>query len=659
MTRILSFFLLCSVLCWSCSSSNDEPDDSTVTGELEAWFTLPSTLEVSPGSEVALSIVNGKTAVLSDVLLLQTTSGDYLTAKFTRSESQTVYVSMPNDITDGSYRASLKRDTRKKELGTVNVKVVDKLDFTPASTSTVYGRVMAGDTPVSGVVVSDGYEVTTTNAKGIYELASEKKYGYVFISIPSGYEAQSNGILPVFYQNVTADSNTLERADFTLTKVSNQTQYDLLVLGDMHLADRTSDLSQFKALGRDLSNYVANNSSRKVYVLTLGDMSWDYYWYTRKYGLQEYLNTMTSTLDGTKLQVFHTMGNHDNDMYTNSDFDAEKPYRSVLGPTYYSFNIGGVHYVVLDNIDCSNYDGTDSRNYKKNITANQLAWLNKDLSYVPSTTPIVVSMHAQVYYPQSDGNFKLDGSDYGTSKQQLFDILSGRKVHFVTGHTHLSFNVTPSDAITNGNNFYEHNGGSICGSWWWSGYLTSGVSIGCDGAPTGYTIFNVNGTDLKWVFKGLEEESAYQFRAYDLNNVKFSMADVPNMPSTVSTSVKNEYLKYCNVYTGDQKNEVLINVWNWSNDWSINVTTESGQKLDVVSEWSYDPLHIAALSVKRFNNSSLSSTPSFITVKFNHFFKVTAPDATTNLKITVSDNQGNTWTQLMERPKAFSDTSLK
>ena len=658
MSKVLMPLFLCLLLlCGACSSSGDDPDTPANADEFDVWFTLPASLEVSTSGEATLALVSGKQAVLTDLLLLQTSSGDYLSGAFSSSDAGSVKVKFPTSITDGSYRATLKRDTRKKEIGSVSIKVVDKLDFTPAASTTVYGRVMAGTTPLSDVVVSDGYEVALTNAQGIYELASEKRFGYVFISLPSGYEAPSDGILPQFSQKLSGSG--LERADFTLTKLSDQSSYDLLVLGDMHLANRTSDLTQFQALGRDLNSYLASNSGRKAYVLTLGDMSWDYYWTSRKYGLADYLATMNETLAGTGLQVFHTMGNHDNDMYTRSDFDAEIPYRSIIGPTYYSFNLGKVHYVVLDNTDCSAYDGTEARNYKKNITSNQLAWLRKDLAYVPTETPVVVAMHAQVYYPQSGGTFKLDGNDYGTSKEELFQILGDRQVHFLTGHTHLSFNVTPADAITAGKNFYEHNSGSVCGSWWWSGYLTSGVSIGCDGAPSGYTLFSVDGTNMKWLFKGTEQADDYQFRAYDLNNIKFTLDDVPNMPSTVSASVKSEYTKYCSAFTGEQNNEVLINVWNWSNDWSISVTTEDGRKLEAVQQWSYDPLHVAALSVKRFNSSSLTSTPSFITVKFHHFFKVQAPDATTNLRISVSDGQGNTWNQLMERPKAFSDTALK
>jgi hypothetical protein len=107
------------------------------------------------------------------------------------------------------------------------------------------------------------------------------------------------------------------------------------------------------------------------------------------------------------------------------------------------------------------------------------------------------------------------------------------------------------------------------------------------------------------------------------------------------------------------KNEVLINVWNWSPRWTVTVTTAGGTNLPVTMTSAYDPLHIAALTVKRFNSSSITSTPSFVTESSHHFFKVTAPDADTDLVITVKDEFGNTWTENMARPKAFSTDAYK
>lgn len=148
------------------------------------------------------------------------------------------------------------------------------------------------------------------------------------------------------------------------------------------------------------------------------------------------------------LQIFHTIGNHDYDYKATSDEEAGSRFMDYIAPTYYSFNIGKVHYVVLDDIDCGNYDGTTSRDYEKRVSAEQLSWLSKDLAYVDKSTPLVVVMHAQLFYPSQTEGFKIDHDVLNTT--QLLDVLDGYKVHFVTGHTHLSFNVTPEDDVTGG-----------------------------------------------------------------------------------------------------------------------------------------------------------------------------------------------------------------
>ena len=137
------------------------------------------------------------------------------------------------------------------------------------------------------------------------------------------------------------------------------------------------------------------------------------------------------------------------------------------------------------------------------------------------------------------------------------------------------------------------------------------------------------------------------------------MADVPLMPSDISASGKNAYMQYVNAYPQNNDNEVLINIWNWNSDWTLSVVDDNRKTLPYTEVWAYAPLHIAALSVKRFNNEGLKSTPSFITDKFTHFFKVKADDADTDLVITVKDEFGNEWTENMQRPKAFSTDAYR
>ena len=570
------------------------------------------------------------------------------------TSSDSFTVRLADGCETGYYKVFVKRDARKKSFGRIYINIVEDIDFKPDAGTTVYGIVSSAGVGVENVVVSDGAEVTVTNEKGIYQLKSAKKWGYVFISVPSGYEVPSVGVLPQFHRALKNSADVVERADFKLEKVDGQDSYKIFMLGDMHLANRTGDLGQFAQFTSDLTDYMTRHKGEKMYALTLGDMTWDLYWYSNSYYFPQYLNTINSQIKN--LQIFHTMGNHDNDFQTRSDYDAAVKYVDQICPTYYSFNIGKVHYVVMDDIDCSSYDGTKSRNYVKSLSAEQLDWLAKDLSHVAKTTPVVVAMHAQVFYPTTSG-FKIDHDQVNTLR--LFDILDGYTVRFVTGHTHKLFNVTPDAPIVDGHNFREYNSGSVCASWWWSGNLTPGIHIGTDGTPGGYGIWDVTGTDFQCLYKSTGWPEEYQFRSYDLNNVHFSMADVPLMPSDISASVKNAYMQYVNAYPQNNDNEVLINIWNWNSDWTLSVVDENRKTLPYTEVWAYDPLHIAALSVKRFNNAGLKSTPSFITDKFTHFFKVKADDADTDLVITVKDEFGNEWTENMQRPKAFSTDAYR
>lgn len=620
-------------------------------GELDVMLNIPESVIVDSGDmELSFRVVGGKAPLATDKFEFTGMSGTVV-CDISSITDRYVYVVLPDGFENGEYEVYVSRGSQRKLLGETSIFINDAESGVEIDEgTTVYGYVTCDGTGVPGVVVSDGVEVVTTDEKGFYQIASEKKWGYVFISVPSGYEVPSEGILPQFHRYLKSEANVIENANFTLTAVSSQDQFKILMLGDMHIANRTGDLSQFSEFTSEVNDYVNARSGEKIYAITLGDMTWDLYWYSNLYYFPEYLATMNSAI--SNLQVFHTMGNHDNDFKTYSDFDAAFKYVRDIAPTYYSFNIGKVHFIVLDDIDCDKYDGTNSRNYVKTISNEQLEWLRKDLSYVDKSTPLIVTMHAQVFYPSGSG-FKIDHDQTNTA--ELFNILDGYKVHFVTGHTHMSFNVVPEESVTGGRDFFEHNAGSICASWWWSGHLTPGVHISLDGTPGGYSIWDINGTDMQWIYKSTGFSEDYQFRSYDLNNVKFSYDDVPNLKDE---SVKKDFKKYIDSYPGQSDNAVLINIWNWNPHWKLEVTDEHGASLEYEEVWAYDPLHIAALSVKRFN-SNIDSAPNFITEDFPHFFKVMADSPDTDLTIKVSDEFGHTWVENMERPKAFSTDAYK
>ena len=491
----------------ACGDSNT---DDAPTDDFDVRFELPATVDVSKGGELTFTVKEGKSPLTTDSFLLEGGGISYL-CPILRTSSESFTVRLADECESGSYTAYLKRDARKKSIGKIYINIVDKIDFEPSAGTTVFGLVSSEEGPVANVVVSDGTEVTVTDDKGIYELKSAKKWGYVFISVPSGYEVAAEGVFPQFYQTLKGAADVVEQKDFKLTKVDGQDRYKLFLLGDMHLANRTNDAAQFTQFTTDLNAYMAQHSGQKMYALTLGDMTWDLYWYKNNYALPQYRETINRQVKN--LQIYHTMGNHDNDFMTTSDYDAAVKYVDCIGPTFYSFNIGQVHYVVMDNIDCSAYDGTDSRNYVKKLSNEQLKWLAKDLAYVDKSTPLIVAMHAQIYKPTSTG-FAFDHDSANT--EALLAALDGYEVHFVTGHTHKVYNITPDDDVVKGRDIHEHNSGAICASWWWSGNLTPGVHVSIDGAPGGYAIWDIDGTDFAWLYKSTGWPEEYQFRSYDL-----------------------------------------------------------------------------------------------------------------------------------------------
>ncbi len=626
-------------------------------GSIDVQFRVPEEATVDFGARTFdFRVQFGKAPLESDKIVFENSLKKEFVCDIISVTSKSFTVSLFDGIVSDSYNIYIKRGKQSKMMGTMSVTISGD-GVEPATGSTVYGKISCDGNGVADVVVSDGFEVVRTDQDGIYQLQSKKQLKYVFMSVPSGYEPAAEGVLPKIYAALTKSSLTAERADFVLTKVDDQDKYKVFFLGDMHLANRTNDLTQFTVFTNELNNYMDSHKSEKMYAITLGDMTWDIYWYSNKYyKLPDYVQDINKRLSG--ILIYHTMGNHDNDMNAIGNWNAKIPYVDNIAPDYYSFNIGKVHYIVVDDIDCKNYKGGD-RDYVKALPQEQIDWLKKDLQYVDKSTPLIITTHAQIFYPNGSKAYKIDHD--ASSTKALFDAVKGYKVHYVTGHTHTIFNALPSETASLGaTDTYEHNAGAICASWWWSGNLTDGVYVSLDGAPGGYSVWDINGTDMRWRYKATAKDESYQFRSYDLNNVSFSYDDVPEL---TDAAMKLVFAKYVNAYSKSQSNEVLINIWNWSSDWTLKVTDETGKELEYTKCAAYDPLHVKALTVKRFNKANVTSTPSFVTEnKMPHFFKVKADNAEVDLTITVTDSFGNVYKENMARPKAFNaltDAQLK
>lgn len=516
----------------------------------------------------------------------------------------------------------------------------------PEDGSTVYGKVFCNGQGIKSVVVTDGYEVVVTNEHGVYQLPSAKKNAMVWISIPSGYRPQNIGIQSLFYKYLLKDASTPERVDFELFEDGDQTNHKMLFFGDIHLAARTGDRKQFETFTKEVETYLKSRSGEKIYAITLGDMTWDQYWYSNNYSFQNYLNDINGNIKS--LTVFHTMGNHDHDMKTSVDgtssgwnevdWDCAAAYRRNLGPNYYSFNIGKVHYISLDNIYCKNTTGggDKDRHYEDAVSDYALAWLRKDLEHVNKSTRIVVTMHAP--FTNQDGSLLLNNAIF---LQNCFVGFS--KVLFVTGHTHRM-------STTEYRGIVEHNSGAVCATWWWTGYYNSTLNVATDGAPGGYRIMDFIGSDCNSYYKAVGRDEKYQFRSYDRNSICID-------PSGVTYSSQyQDCLRSAGDYgTPSTANEVILNVWDWNKDWKVEVS-ENGRALTVTNFSGYDPIFHLTYNNYRYNKTA---NPSFAAYKTNHLFRVTASSATSTLEIKVTDDEGRVYSETMIRPKSFTIDTYK
>jgi len=527
----------------------------------------------------------------------------------------------------------------------VHVSQDGSIDSKPGMT--VKGRVSCNNTGVADVVVSDGYELTVTDADGIYYLPSQKKNGYVFISIPGNYESPAINNIPQFFKRLIADANTEEQANFELTQADNE-RHAVLAIADWHLANRTNDIAQFNTCLADINSTINSYQAAgvKTYILTLGDMTWDAYWYSNNFLLPQYLGV----LKNLNTTVFNTMGNHDNDPYCEGDWNAEQTYRNIIGPTYYSFNLGKAHYVVLDNIVYNNIGGRQgvmgNMSYSATITTDQIEWLKKDLATVADkSAPLIVAMHIQLYNVPNDGNsatFRL------TNGQQLVNCLSGfSNVHILTGHTHDNQAMTPTAYPW----LMEHNNAAISATWWWTGNTGySGNHICKDGSVGGYTVWELNGKNAEWYYKGVGYNRNYQFRTYDLNTIHITAEKyAPSANATYKAMAPTYATPY---QTENNRNEVLINVFKYDKDWTVEVM-EGTQSLPVTRVSTKDPLHIISYEFQRLNRNA-EPTSGFVSGNSNHIFRVTASSPNTTLNIKVTDRFGNEYVENMTRPKQFT-----
>lgn len=468
----------------------------------------------------------------------------------------------------------------------------------------IYGRVIDNNgMPVEGAVISDGMQSVKTDVNGEYNMKSDmSNVHFVTISVPAAYEMPLRDNRPQFFRRVLRNMPAV-RADFVLNKRENPTDnFIITMIGDPQTRGLKSDKSieRFRdVILADVAKF-QEKEQKDMYAINLGDLVYNW-----MFTYDDYVDV----LGKATLPMFSAIGNHDFDQ--NNLFETRlgsQFFEAYLAPLNYSFNIGKMHFIVLNTIDYSRSDV--KTRYKEGLDDATCQWLENDLKFVPKETTIVVCGHAPIFkWRETEGDNSVNFARYSKLLAQ-YD-----KVYAWAGHTHrnYSYNYANSTKYPDLKSIEAIIVGRCIGQ------IRLNRELNTDGTPNGYMVAEVNGDKMEWYYKAVGHDRDYQMRVYS------------------PARTQSEYVK--------------VNIWNHSPEtWGTPEWWENGVKVaDMVctgKEFDPDYLKIYAQhnSEKMGNTERKYSKPA----KVPFLFRVVPTAGVRSGEVRVTDNFGKTYIQKVE-----------
>ena len=549
----------------------------------------------------------------------------------------------------GSGGAMTKEVSRSVTLEAGHIYVLDAFAFEPTEPEeyNVTGRVVdnAGK-PVEGVVVTDGAQCTKTLADGKFYMTSDlPSVKFVYISTPSGYLPRVENGIPKFYKPVSASSGTFNCGDFVLTPVPDPDNCTIFFMADPQPRKSSygydkigyHSLNCCSDLYRELKE-TASATGGQVYGVCLGDI------------VHEDMSLYTQYTSGLKTlgyPTFNVIGNHDHNPSAADDAAGAANYESYFGPANYSFNIGKMHFVVLDNILMYKESGA-LKSYNVGLTDQAWQWLQADLAMVPTSTVLNVCSHAPMF--RTDGGGEISGRSTTPHGNDYSLLLRGyTEVHAWAGHTHRTFNyVYPSSHRHRRINV--HTLARCTGELWTNEYLAAGT-------PRGFTIVEVRGGRIaSWrfhptkyqssAFAGTTGQPEYKWRDWTYNS-----SGVAQMKGGGDLYESYQMHLYPPGSYAVSDGYLYANVFLYDTSWGTPTFTLDGgsaTSMTLVEETSCHDL--ATTEFKTFyknNNPTMNGDNSYeasITGNLHTLFRVQAP-ATGSGTVSVRDRFGNVYTR--------------
>lgn len=455
----------------------------------------------------------------------------------------------------------------------------------------IRGRVHAAGKGLGRVAVTDGVSVVQTSADGSFTLLASPRQPFVYVSVPGQCEVPLNEAGTArFYRPIVPTAADEMTVEFPLVPRRDPAErHAFVALADTQTLD-AQDMARLHAeTVPDLRAWAAAHPGRLAFGVAVGDIMFD--------DLSLYPD-YERAVKATGLPFFQVVGNHDLDFAARSAELTTSTFMRHFGPTYYSFDVGAVHYVVLQDV---HYHGTGYVGY---VDERQLAWLEADLAQVEAGRPVVVFGHIPFESRQwtRDGGRAAGASVSVNNRAALYALLERFDAHVVSGHTHENEHVFEGGV-------HEHILGTTCGAWW-----TGPVCH--DGTPSGYGVFEVDDTSIRWTYKATGLPLEQQMRLY-------APGSDPAAPD-----------------------ELVANVWDWEPKWSVEWVADGEPRGPMAQRTGLDPL-----SVQLHKGPSLPAKHGWVEPQRTaHLFYAPVGPTTREVQVRAIDRFGRVFTQTWRRP---------
>jgi hypothetical protein len=455
----------------------------------------------------------------------------------------------------------------------------------------IRGRVQRDGRGLAGAVLSDGLRTTATDADGRFELVSDPGQSWLSLSLPRGCRIPTRPTGTALLHRPIRGPGSQMDALFELESAPDGEHHTFLALAD---PQTETPAEMDRVHGETVPDVQATVAGLDVPVfgVSVGDIMFDHL---------ELYPDYERAVAAMGIPFFQVVGNHDLDQDARTDEGSTATFQSRFGPARYSFNMGEVHYVVMDDVL---WHGAGFIGY---LSADALDWLAADLALVEAGRTVVVFVHIPVlptiHLRREEPTPGVSVSV--TNRQALYRLLEPYEAHVVSGHTH------EAEHHRHGG-LYEHVNGAVCGAWW------SG-DICYDGAPNGYTVYEARGSELRWRYKATGRAAAHQMRVYPAGSD-------PRAPD-----------------------EIVANVWFADEDWTVTWYQGGDRRGAMARRVGLDPL-----SVHQHAGADIPAHRPWVEpVPTSHLYYAPASAGATDLTVEARDPWGNVFTG---RPARLSPT---